>query len=103
MSGPGEIAVDGVFAAFGIDAEFVPQSGPSVNVRVVSKHKDETIGFDMTRIHSTTRIFELRRSENITPLAGDGLIVNGDSYVIQGDPQILDTDRLVWTLDTRPA
>lgn len=103
MTGPGEIAVDGVFAAFGIDAEFVPQSGPSVNVRVVSKHKDEVIGFDMTRIHTTTRIFELRRSDNITPLAGDTLIVNGDSYVIQGEPQILDVDRLVWTLDTRPA
>ena len=103
MTGSGEIAVESVFAAFGIDAEYVPQSGPSVNVRVVSKHKDEVVGFDMTRIHTTTRIFELRRYENITPLDGDTLIVNGDSYLIQGEPQILDTDRLVWTLDTRPA
>lgn len=103
MSGPGEIAVEGVFAAFGIDAKYVPQSGPSVNVRVLSKHRDEVIGFDMTRIHSTTRIFELRCSENVMPLAGDSLVVNGGIYIIQGEPQILDADRLVWTLDTRPA
>lgn len=103
MSAIGDIAVEGVFAAFGIDAVFVPLSGSSVNVRVLSKHKDEVIGFDMTRVHSTTRIFELRCSEGITPQEGDQLIVNGTLYLIQGEPQILDVDRLVWTLDTRPA
>lgn len=103
MSGPGNIAVDSVFATFGINAVYVPQSGPSVDVRVVSKHRDETIAFDMTRIHATTRVFELRRSEPVTPQAGDTLVIGDDSYIIQGEPQILDTDRLVWTLDTRPA
>lgn len=103
MSEAGTIAVDGVFAAFGIDALYVPQSGPSVSVRVVSKHRDETIAFDMTRISSTTRVFEIRRSEPVTPAEGDSLIIGDDTSVIQGEPLSVDMDRLVWTLDTRPA
>ncbi|MBI4030848.1 MAG: hypothetical protein HY370_04170 [Proteobacteria bacterium] len=103
MSEAGTIAVDAVFAAFGIDALYVPQSGPSVSVRVVSKSRDETIAFDMTRISVSTRVFEMRRSEPVTPAAGDSLTVGDDTYVIQGEPLSVDVDRLVWTLDTRPA
>lgn len=103
MSETGTTAIDAVFAAFGIDALYVPQSGPSVSVRVVSKHRDETIAFDMTRISSTTRVFEMRRSEPVTPAEGDTLVIGDNSYVIQGEPVSFDVDRLVWTLDTRPA
>lgn len=103
MSEIGMTAVDAVFAAFGVDAVYVPQSGPSVSVRVVSKSKDETIAFDMTRISVSTRVFEMRRSEPVTPAEGDSLIIGDDTYIIQGEPLSLDMDRLVWTLDTRPA
>lgn len=103
MSEIGMTAVDAVFAAFGVDAVYVPQSGPSVSVRVVSKSKDETIAFDMTRISVSTRVFEMRRAEPVTPAEGDSLIIGGDTYIIQGEPLSLDTDRLVWTLDTRPS
>lgn len=103
MSKTGMTAVDAVFDTFGVDAVYVPQSGSSVSVRVVSKAKDETITFDMTRISVSTRVFEMRRSEPVTPAEGDSLIVGGDTFVIQGEPLSVDVDRLVWTLDTRPA
>lgn len=103
MSEIGMAAVDAVFDTFGVDAVYVPQSGPSASVCVVSKSKDETIAFDMTRISVSTRVFEMRRSEPVTPAEGDSLMVGGDTYIIQGEPLSLDIDRLVWTLDTRPA
>jgi hypothetical protein len=31
------------------------------------------------------------------------LTVDGADYVIQGEPERRDPDRLIWTLDVRPA
>jgi hypothetical protein len=33
----------------------------------------------------------------------DQLIVYRETFVIQGEPERRDPDRLVWTVDTRPA
>lgn len=103
MSDSGNAAVDAVFAAFGIDAVYSPQSGDPLNIRVVSKQKDQSIAFDMTRVSVSSRIFEVRIAELASPQDGDSLVVNGVTYLVQGEPQSLDIDRLVWTLDTRPA
>ena len=37
------------------------------------------------------------------PRPGDQLTVDGETFVIQGEPERRDPDRLVWTLDVRPA
>jgi hypothetical protein len=55
------------------------------------------------RIHAETATFELRASEVAGPRPGDQLAVDGQTFAIQGEPERRDPDRLVWTLDARPA
>jgi hypothetical protein len=94
--------VDATFAAFGIDALYMPAGGDPVPVRVIARRPDTIVGFGETRIHAETATFEVRTSEIASPRPNDQLTVAGDNFVIQGEPERRDTDRLVWTLDTRP-
>ena len=41
-------------------------------------------------------------SEVVAPAEGDTIEADGTVYVIQGEP-IRDAERLVWTVDARPA
>jgi hypothetical protein len=95
--------VDATFAAFGIGATYTPASGGPVSVRVIAKRPDTIVGFGETRIHAETAIFELRASEVASPRPDDQLTVDGQTFAIQGEPERRDPDRLVWTLDARPA
>jgi hypothetical protein len=42
-------------------------------------------------------------SDVVSPHPDDQLVVDGQTFVIQGEPEWRDPNRLVWTLDTRPA
>jgi hypothetical protein len=95
-------AVDATFAAFGIDAVYMPASDDPVAVRVIAKRPDTIVGFGETRVHAETATFEVRTSEVANPRSGDQLIVGGDTFVIQGEPERRDPDRLVWSLDALP-
>ena len=97
------MAVDAVFHQFGVDVIFTPDGGPPVSVRVLAKRPDEIIGFGETRIHTETAVFEVRVNEVAEPRPGDRIIFDGINYIIQGEPERRDPDRLVWTLDVRPA
>ena len=97
-----EAAVDATFAAFGIDAVYTPAGGDPLPVRVIARRPDTIVGFGDTRIHAETATFEVRASEIASPRPDDQLIVDGQTFVIQGEPERRDSDRLVWTLDTRP-
>ena len=94
---------DATFAAFGIDAVYTPAGGDPIPVRVIAKRPDTIVGFGETRIHAETATFELRASEVASPLPGDQLAVSGEIFVIQGEPERRDPDRLIWSLDVRPA
>ena len=48
-------------------------------------------------------MLELRASEVPNPRPGDQLTVSGETYIVQGEPERRDPDRLVWSLDVRPA
>jgi hypothetical protein len=72
-------------------------------VRVIARRPDAIVGFGDTRIHTETATFEVRASEVANPRPGDQLSVNGETLVVQGEPERRDPDRLVWTLDVRPA
>ena len=48
-----------------------------------------------------TRI-DLRVAEVPAPRSGDRIEIDGDAFLIQGEP-IRDRERLVWTVDLRPA
>ena len=96
-------AVDATFAAFGSDALYTPAGGEPVPVRVIARRPDAIVGFGDTHIHAETATFELRASEVADPRPGDRLTVGGETFVVQGEPERRDPDRLVWTLDVRPA
>ena len=97
-------AIDTLFRDQNIaaDAVYTPAGGDPMTVRVIAKRPDEIVGFGDTPIHAATAIFDVRVSEVATPAEGDTLEVGGDTYVIQGEP-VRDRDRLIWSLDTRPA
>jgi hypothetical protein len=96
-------AVDATFAAFGIDAVYMPTGGERLHVRVIARRPDAIVGFGETRIHAETATFEVRASEVASPRPGDQLAVDSETFVIQGEPERRDPDRLVWTVDVRPA
>jgi hypothetical protein len=96
-------AVDATFTGFGMDAIYTPAGGELVPVRVIAKRPDTIVGFGETRIHAETATFEVRASEFANPRPDDQLIVDGQTFVIQGEPERRDPDRLVWSLDVRPA
>ena len=96
-------AVDSTFAAFGIDAVYTPAGGDPVSVRVIAKRPDTIVGFGETRIHAETATFEVQVSEVVTPRPDDQLTIGGETFVIHGEPERRDPDRLVWSLDVRPA
>jgi hypothetical protein len=96
-------AVDATFAAFGIDAVYTPVGGEAVSVRVIARRPDTIVGFGETRIHAQTATFELRASEIGSPRPDDQLTVDGQTFIVQGEPERRDPDRLVWTVDVRPA
>jgi hypothetical protein len=96
-------AVDATFAAFGVDALYTPAGIDPMSVRVIARRSDATVGFGETRIHAETATFEVRVSEVANPRPDDQLTVGGDTFVIQGEPERRDPDRLVWSLDVRPA
>jgi hypothetical protein len=96
-------AVDATFAAFGIEAVYTPAGGDPVPVRVIARRPDTIVGFGNTRIHTETATFELRASEVASPRPGDELTLGSVTFVVQGEPERRDPERLVWSLDTRPA
>jgi hypothetical protein len=96
-------AVDATFAAFGIDAVYTPAGGEPVSVRVIAKRPDTIVGFGETSIHAETATFEIRTSEVANPRPHDQLTLGSGTFVIQGEPERPDPDRLVWSLDVRPA
>lgn len=85
------------------DGLYTPSDGDAVPVRFIARRPDEIIGFGETRVHSETTLFDVRTSEVSDPRPGDRLSLDGADYVIQGEPERRDPDRLVWTLDVRPA
>ena len=102
MTAPFAAAVDDCFRHLGRDAVYTPENGVPVDVRVIAKRPDEIVGFDETRIHAATTLFDVRVSEVAEPRPGDRLSVDGEDYLVQGEP-MRDTERLIWTLEAYPA
>ena len=71
-------------------------------VRALVRRPDRDLEFSDITVHTGTAVFEIRRRDVPAPQAGDIIIHDGDSFVVQGEP-LLDVERLIWTLDTRPA
>jgi len=88
------MAVDALWLSGGV--------GPGVAVRVIRKSPDEITPFGAGRILSETTLLDARVADMPTPAPGDLINIGLESFIIQGAPK-LDRERLIWTLDMRPA
>lgn len=97
-------AVDLLFADpnIGKDAVYTPEGGTPVPVRIIARRADEVTGFGEARLWSETTRIDLRVAEVSAPRPGDRIEIDGDAFLIQGEP-VRDRERLVWTVDLRPA
>jgi len=97
-------AVGAIFAEpnIGRDAVYTPEGGAPVPVRVVARRADAVSDFGDARLWSETTRIDLRVAEVPSPRPGDRIEIDGDAFLIQGEP-VRDRERLVWTVDLRPA
>jgi hypothetical protein len=98
------VAIDNLFTDPNIarDATYIADGGTPVLVRVVTRRADEVTGFGDARLWSETTRIDLRVAEVPAPRPGDRLEIEGEAFIIQGEP-VRDRERLVWTVDLRPA
>ena len=97
-------AVGALFADpnIGRDALYIAEGGAPVLVRVVARRADAVTDFGDARLWPETTRIDLRVTEVPAPRPGDRIEIEGDAFLIQGEP-IRDRERLVWTIDLRPA
>jgi hypothetical protein len=97
-------AVDALFADpnLGLAATYEPADGDTFPVRAIARRADAITEFGEARLWSETTRFDVRVSEVAAPRPGDRVVIDGTAYSVQGEP-VRDRERLVWTLDTRPA
>ena len=81
---------------------FAGATGPGVAIRVIRKSPDEITPFGAGRILSETTLLVARVAEMSTPAPGDLIRIGSEDFILQGEPN-LDRERLIWTLNTRPA
>ena len=86
----------------GRDAIYIADGGSPRLVRVVARRPDDITGFGDARIWSETTRLDLRLAEVANPRPGDRIEIDGEVFLIQGEP-VRDRERLVWTVDLRPA
>ncbi len=86
----------------GRDAVYVADGGMPVPVRVVARRADAVTDFGDARLWSETTRINLRVTEVANPRPGDRIEIGDDAFLIQGEP-VRDHERLVWTVDLRPA
>ena len=86
----------------GRDAIYEPADAEGFSVRVIARRADAVTEFGGARLWSETTRFDVRVAEVAEPRPGDRIVIDGQAFVVQGEP-VRDRERLVWTLDVRPA
>ena len=71
-------------------------------IRIIRRAPDRVTDFGAGRFVSDTTVVDVRVADLPAPRAGDVIVIGADSHVIQGEP-LRDRERLIWTLDLRPA
>ncbi|MGF6860962.1 head-tail joining protein [Albimonas pacifica] len=96
--------VDALFADpnIGRDAVYTSDGGAPLLVRAVARRADAVTDFGDARLWSETTRIDLRAAEVQSPRPGDRIEIDGEAFLIQGEP-VRDRERLVWTVDLRPA
>ena len=84
------------------EAVYTPDGGAPTLVRVVTRRADDITSFGDARLWSETTRVDLRVAEVPAPRLGDRIEIDGEAFLIQGEP-VRDRERLIWTIDLRPA
>ena len=97
-------AMDALFADTNIGAEaiYTSDGGAPVLVRAVARRADAVTEFGDARLWSETTRIDLRVAEVPNPRPGDRIEIDTEGFLIHGEP-VRDRERLVWTVDLRPA
>jgi hypothetical protein len=83
-------------------ATYEPADGAPFPVRVITRQADAVTEFGAARLWSETTRLDVRVAEVVGPRPGDRIVLDGEAFVVQGEP-MRDRERLVWTLEVRPA
>ena len=96
--------IDGLFRDPHIarEAVYIADGGTPRLIRVVTRRADDVTSFGGARLWSETTRLDLRVAEVPTPRPGDRIEIDGEDFLVQGEP-VQDAERLVWTVDLRPA
>ncbi len=84
------------------DATYTADGGAPVPIRIVFRRADTITAFGDAQVWSETTRIDVRVSEVPAPRPGDRIAIGGEAFVVQGEP-VRDRERLVWTVDLRPA
>jgi len=97
-------AVGALFADgnIGRDAVYIADGGAPVLVRLIARRADDITEFGDARLWTETTRVDLQVAEVPNPRPGDRIEIDGEAFLIQGEP-VRDRERLVWTVDLRPA
>ena len=97
-------AVGALFADpnMGQDAVYIAEGGAPVLVRIIARRADAVTDFGDALLWSETTRIDLRVAEVANPRTGDRIEIESDAFLIQAEP-VRDRERLVWTVDLRPA
>ncbi|MHA1127347.1 MAG: head-tail joining protein [Alphaproteobacteria bacterium] len=98
-------AMDRIFAnaTMAVDAYWISSALSEEHaIRVIRRAPDEISSFGSARILSDTTTVDVLVSELANPRPDDLILFGTEGFVIQGEP-VRDRERLIWTLDLRPA
>jgi hypothetical protein len=86
-----------------VDATWLPGgAAPGTTIRAIRKAPDHATSFGGARVWSETVQVDVMVAEVPSPEPGDRIVIAGETLEVQGEP-MRDRERLVWTLDLRPA
>ena len=98
-------AIDAIFADpnMAADAVWLPQGfTPGTACRIIRRSPDDLSDFGQARIRSETTRIDVRVSQITDPRKGDEVEIGAERFKVQGEP-MRDRERLVWSIDLRPA
>ncbi|SIR08569.1 hypothetical protein SAMN05421641_12419 [Paracoccus thiocyanatus] len=86
-----------------LDVTWLPGGvAPGATIRAIRKSPDHLTSYGGARVWSETVQIDVMVAETPSIEAGDHIVIEGETFEIQGKP-MRDRERLVWTLDLRPA
>ena len=94
-------ANEGIAFPLGTMDTFTTYGGPANLLKTAKHHRPAPLGPPASRRKGPLMV-DVRVADLPAPRPGDVIVIGADSHVIQGEP-LRDRERLIWTLDLRPA